>query len=65
MSPDNAICISAREVYLDPATGQRLKPGAKLGDAYQAANLPLAKRRLHQDGTRLAWVLDEVFREVR
>lgn len=64
MSPDNAIGISARKVYLDPAAGQRLKPGAELGDAYQAANLRLANRQLYRAGTRLAWVLDDVFREV-
>ena len=27
--------LAAREAYEDPATGQRIKPGAKLGDAYQ------------------------------
>ena len=28
--------LAARQAYQDPATGQRMKPGAKLGDAYQA-----------------------------
>jgi hypothetical protein len=50
---------AARQAYQDPATGQRIKPGAKLGDAYQTANLPVAKRRLYQAGVRLAWVLNE------
>jgi hypothetical protein len=53
----------ARQAYQDPATGQRIRPGAKLGDAYQAANLPVAKRRLYQAGARLAWVLNATFCE--
>ena len=36
-----------------------MKPGAKLGDAYQEKNLPVAKRRLYQAGVRLAWVFNE------
>jgi hypothetical protein len=55
--------LAARAAYQDPATGQRMKPGAKLGDAYQARSLPVAKRRLYQAGARLAWVLNEVFSE--
>ena len=47
----------------DLATGRRIEPGARLGDAYQHANLPGAKRRLYQACVRLAWVLNEVFRE--
>src|SRR5262249_18494830 len=34
--------LGARQAYQGPATGHRLKPGAKLGDAYHAANLPVA-----------------------
>ena len=56
---------AAREAYQDPATSQRMKPGAKLGEVYQARSLPVAKRRLYQAGVLLAWVLDEVFREDR
>jgi hypothetical protein len=52
--------LAARQAYQDPATGQRIKPGAKLGDAYQERSLPVAKRRLYQAGARLAWVLNEV-----
>ena len=26
--------LASREAYVDPATGQRMRPGAKLGDAY-------------------------------
>ena len=37
-----------------------MKPGTKLGDAYQARSLPVAKRRLYQAGVRLEWVLNEV-----
>lgn len=55
--------LAAREAYYDPATGQRMKPGAKLGDAYQARSLPVAQRRLYQAGARLAWVLNEALRE--
>ena len=50
--------LAAREAYQDPATGQRRKPGAKLGDPYQAKSLPVAKRRLYQAGARLALVLN-------
>jgi hypothetical protein len=53
--------LAARAAYQDPATGQRIKPGAKLGDAYQEKNLPVVKQRLYQAGVRLAWVLNEVF----
>ena len=54
--------LASREAYVDPATGQRMKPGAKLGDAYQAKSLPVAKQRLYRAGARLAWVLNEAFR---
>jgi hypothetical protein len=55
--------LTAREAYEDPATGWRIRPGAKLGDAYQARSLPVAKRRHYQAGSRLAWVLNEALRE--
>jgi S1/P1 Nuclease len=55
--------LAARQAYQDPATGQRIKPGAKLGDEYQARSLPVAKRRLYQAGVRLAWVLNEGLRQ--
>ncbi len=54
--------LAAREAYQDPSTGQRIKPGAKLGDAYYERSLPVAKQRLYQAGVRLAMVLNEVFR---
>jgi hypothetical protein len=40
-----------------------MKPGAKLGDVYQAKSLPVAKRRLYRAGARLAWMLNEAFAE--
>jgi hypothetical protein len=43
----------------DMGTGQRIKPGAKLGDAYHVRSLPVAQRRHYQAGVRLAWVLNE------
>jgi hypothetical protein len=53
--------LAARQAYQDPATGQRMKPGTKLGDAYQEKALPVAKQRLYQAGVRLAMVLNEAF----
>ena len=53
--------LAAREAYQDPTTGQRIKPGAKLGDAYFEKSLPVVRQRLHQAGVRLAKVLNEAF----
>ena len=53
--------LAARAAYQDPATGRKIKAGHKLADSYQAANLPVARRRLYQGGVRLAMVLNEVF----
>jgi hypothetical protein len=53
--------LAARQAYQVPETGQRLKPGQKLADAYQTASLPVVRRRLYQGGVRLAMVLNEVF----
>jgi hypothetical protein len=47
--------------YNSAATGQRIKPGAKLGEEYQAKNLPVARVRLYRAGMRLAKVLNECF----
>ena len=44
--------IAARQAYQDPATGRMIKPGAKLGEAYQARSLPVAKQRLYRAGAR-------------
>jgi len=53
--------LAAREAYQDPATGKRMKSGAKLGEAYQQKNLPVARQRLTQAALRLAWVLNDAF----
>ena len=55
--------LAAREAYQVPEIGLRLKPGQKLGDAYQTANLPVVRRRLYQGGVRLAMLLNEAFAE--
>jgi hypothetical protein len=54
--------LAAEEAYQDPATGQRMKSGAKLGELYQAQGLDVVKRRLYQAGARLAWVLNDTLR---
>jgi hypothetical protein len=51
------------QAYQDPATGKRIKPGPRLADAYQDANLILARRRLDEGGVRLVRVLNEVWPE--
>jgi hypothetical protein len=55
--------LAARQAYKDTSTGQKIMPGARLADDYQVANLPVARQRLYQAGTRLAWVLNEEFRQ--
>jgi hypothetical protein len=55
--------LVARGAYQDPATGMRIRPGARLGDAYQAASLPTVRRRVYQGGMRLALVLNRVWPE--
>jgi nuclease S1 len=57
--------LAARQAYQDPATGMRIKPGTKLADSYQVANLPVVRRRLYQGGVRSAMVLDEASPEMR
>src|SRR5262249_12298318 len=52
---------AARRAYLEPGSQRTLRPGSKLGDAYQDSNLPVARRRLAQSGVRLAEVLNDVF----
>jgi hypothetical protein len=42
--------LAARQAYPVPETGNRLKSGQKLGDAYVEANLPVARQRLHLGG---------------
>lgn len=55
--------LAARAAYQVPETGMRIKPGQKLADSYQEANLPVVRRRLYQAGIRLALVLNEAFPE--
>ena len=55
--------LLAQRAYIDPTSGQKIKSGHKLSDAYQVGNLPLARQRLYQAGIRLASVLNEVFAE--
>jgi hypothetical protein len=53
--------LAAREAHVDPANGTRIKPGAKLGEEYQAKNLPFARDQLYRAGMRLAKVLNAHF----
>jgi hypothetical protein len=57
--------LAAREAYKVPETGERLKSGQKLSDAYLSANLPVVRRRLYLGGVRLANVLNDAFPETR
>jgi S1/P1 Nuclease len=51
--------LAAREAYVDPATGKRIKSGDKLGLNYHNKNLPVVKERMYRAGVRLAKVLNE------
>jgi nuclease S1 len=53
--------LAAREAYVDPATGQRIKSGTKLGFDYHNKNLPVVKERMSLAAMRLAKVLNECF----
>ena len=53
--------LAAREAYVDPATGQRIKSGTKLGLDYHNKNIPVVKERMYRAGIRLAKVLNEAF----
>ena len=55
--------LAARAAYNVPETGQRLKPGQKLGDRYVEANLPVVRQRMYRAGVRLAHVLNEALGE--
>jgi len=55
--------LLARAAYLVPETGNRLKPGQKLDDAYLNTHLPVVRRRLYEAAIRLARVLNETFPE--
>jgi hypothetical protein len=51
--------LAAREAYVDPLTGQRIKSGTKLGLDYHNKNIPIVKERMYLAGMRLAKVLNE------
>jgi hypothetical protein len=55
--------LAAQGAYVMSETGALIKPGRKLGDEYQADNLPVVKQRLYQAGVRLAMMLNEVWPE--
>jgi hypothetical protein len=40
---------------------QRIRPGAKLGDAYEEKSLPVIRERLYRTAIGLAIVLKECF----
>lgn len=51
----------ARKAYTQPGTTGELRKGAKLGQPYYEANLPLAEQRIEQAGVRLASLLNAAF----
>ena len=53
--------LAAREGYVDPITGQRIKSGTKLGLDYHSKNIPVVKERMYLAGIRLARVLNKYF----
>ena len=53
--------LAARQAYVNPATGQRIKPGTMLGLDYHNRNIPLVKERMYLAGIRLAKVLNDCF----
>ncbi len=55
--------LAAREAYVNPATGKRIKSGDQLGVDYHNKNIPVVKQRMYLAGIRLAKVLNEVFSE--
>jgi hypothetical protein len=53
--------LAAREAYINPLTGKRIKSGTKLALDYLIKNLPVAKERMYRAAVRLAKVLNECF----
>jgi hypothetical protein len=51
----------AKLAYKSQPDGAELKKGAKLGQAYEDANLPFAEKRLEMAAVRLAWILNTTF----
>jgi hypothetical protein len=55
----NESLAAARDAYVEPVSGQALKSGVKLGDAYYERHRPVAERRILQSAARLARLLNE------
>ena len=51
----------AKRAYTQPGGTGELRSGAKLGEPYYQANLPLAEQRIAQAGVRLASLLNATF----
>jgi len=51
----------AKEAYCLPGTKTVMPSGAKLGDEYYRAALPIIQRQLAKAGIRLAWMLNQIF----
>jgi nuclease S1 len=52
----------AKRAYTQPGTNAPIRRGMKLGEGYQAANLPAARERLAQSGVRLAAILNAIWK---
>jgi nuclease S1 len=48
----------ARRAYCPPGSDVPLRSGAKIGEAYEQANLPIARERLEESAVRLAVLLN-------
>ncbi|WP_165068765.1 S1/P1 nuclease [Paludisphaera rhizosphaerae] len=49
---------AAKKAYIDPATGQTIRSGARLGDEYQTIHIRMVVERLTKAGLRLSEVLN-------
>lgn len=58
---DESLAV-ARRAYCFPGSDDPLRPGARLGRAYEQANLPIARERLEQSAVRLAALLNTIFK---
>jgi hypothetical protein len=58
---DESLAV-ARRAYCFPGSDDQLRPGARIGRAYEHANLPIVRERLEQSGVRLAALLNAIFR---
>jgi hypothetical protein len=52
----------ARRAYCFPGSDDPLRRGARIGEAYEKANLPIARERLEEAGVRLAVLLNEALK---